>query len=111
LGIAISYALFRQILPRWWAVMASCVLGLSHSYLMISRLAMRENTAVLAEVAAFALLLWGLRRDNELATFLGGVVAGLGFYVSYPSRAAFPIWLALLVGLAVFYRTRFTLSP
>ena len=56
---------------------------------MISRLAMRENTAVLAEVVALALLLWGLRRNHPLATFLGGVVAGLGFYVYYPARATF----------------------
>lgn len=109
IGIALSYALFRQLVPRVWAICAACLLGFSHSYLMISRLAMRENTAVLAEVAALALLLWGLRRDNELATFLGGVVAGLGFYVYYPSRATFPIWVVFLVALAIFYRHRFPL--
>ena len=48
---------------------------------MISRLAMRENTAVLVAVIAFALLLWGLRNNHALATFFGGFVAGLGFYV------------------------------
>src|SRR2546422_8322209 len=41
------------------------LLGLSHSFLMISRLAMRENTSVLMEVTAFALLLRGLRRSEE----------------------------------------------
>lgn len=109
IGIAISYALFRQLMPRGWAICASCLLGLSHSYLMISRLAMRENTAVFAEVAALALLLWGLRHDNELASFAGGIVAGLGFYVYYPSRATFPIWVVFLVALAIFYRARFPL--
>src|SRR6202162_2992416 len=89
--IAASYALFRQLLPRPWAVCASLLMGFSHSYLMISRLAMRENTAVLMEVVALVLLLWGLRRNHELATFAGGVVAGLGFYVYYPSRATFPL--------------------
>ena len=55
LTIAASYALFRQLLPRRWAFFAGCLLGLSHSLLMISRLAMRENTAVLFEVVALAL--------------------------------------------------------
>ena len=107
LTIAAAYALFRQLLPRWWAVFASCVLGVSHSFLIISRLAMRENTAVLAEVLALALLLWGLRRNHPLATFLGGVVAGLGFYVYYPARATLPIWIVFLAALGVIGRRRF----
>ena len=107
LTLAAAYALFRQLLPRWWAVFASCVLGVSHSFLVISRLAMRENTAVLAEVLALALLLWGLRRNHPLATFLGGVVAGLGFYVYYPARATLPIWIVFLAALAVIGRRRF----
>jgi hypothetical protein len=109
LVIAASYALFRQLLPRRWAVFAVLLFGVSHSFFMISRLAMRENTAVLAEVVAFALLLWGLRNKHELATFLGGVAAGLGFYVYYPSRAAFPLWVMFLIGLALLFRQRFPL--
>ena len=109
LVIAAAYALFRQLLPRRWALFASVVLGFSHSLFMISRLAMRENTAVLAEVAALALLLWGLRHEHALATFAGGVVAGLGFYVYFPARATFPLWIAFLVGLALLFRDRFPL--
>jgi 4-amino-4-deoxy-L-arabinose transferase-like glycosyltransferase len=107
LVIAAGYALFRQLLPRRWALFAAFVLGVSHSLFMISRLAMRENTAVLAELVALALLLWGLRRDHALATFAGGVVAGLGFYVYFPARATFPLWIAFLVGAALFFRSRF----
>ena len=107
LTLAVAYALFRQLLPRWWAVFASCVLGVSHSFLIISRLAMRENTAVLAEVVALALLLWGFRRDHPLATFLGGVAAGLGFYVYYPARATFAIWVVFLVLLGAIGRRQF----
>ncbi len=105
--VAVSYALFRQLLPRRWALFAAALVGTSHAFFMISRLAMRENTAVLAEVVAFALLLWGLRNDDELATFLGGAAAGLGFYVYSPSRIAFPLWLFFLVGLAIVFRSRF----
>ena len=52
LTIAAVYALMRQLLPRGWAIFATCIFGVSHSFFMISRLAMRENTAVLVEVVA-----------------------------------------------------------
>ena len=107
LTIGASYLLFRQLLPRGWAVFAACVLGLSHAFFMISRLAMRENTAVLLEVIALALLLWGLRNDHMLSTFLGGFVAGLCFYVYFPARATFPVWVVFLIVLGVLFRSEF----
>jgi hypothetical protein len=107
LTIAACYALFRLLLPRNWAIFATVLVGASHSMFMISRLAMRENTALLALVLALTLLLWGLRENHELATFLGGFVAGLGFYVYSPARVAFPIWVAFLVVLALLNRRRF----
>ncbi len=107
LVIAASYALLRQVLPRSWALVATLIFGTSHAFFMLSRLAMRENTAVLCEVVAFALMLWGLRQNHELATFLGGLAAGLGFYVYFPSRIAFPLWILFLVGLAFLYRSHF----
>jgi hypothetical protein len=109
IAIAASYFLFRQLLPRGWAMFASSLFGLNHAYLLISRLAMRENTAVLAEVVALALLLWGLRRGHLFATFLGGIAAGLGFYVYHPGRAAFVLWVVFLGLLALFYRHQFPL--
>ena len=107
LTIAASYALFRQLLPRGWALFAAGVLGVSHAFLMISRLAMRENTSVLVEVVALALLLWGLRNDHLLATFLGGFVAGLGFYVYQPARITFPLWVVFLLLVGLVFRERF----
>ena len=104
LTIGLSYALFRQLLAVPWAVIASAVLGLNHAFGMISRMAMRENTPVLVEVAALALLLYGLRRRNLFATLLGGAVAGLGYYVHFPGRMIFPLWVLFLVVLAVVYR-------
>jgi hypothetical protein len=109
LVVAASYALFRQLLPRRWAVFAALLLALSHSFLMISRMAMRENTAVLVEVVALALLVWGLRRDHAFATFCGGFVAGLGFYVYHPGRTAFPLWVIFLVAVGVLFRRDFPL--
>ena len=109
LAIAASYALFRQLLPRGWAMFASSLFGLNHAYLLISRLAMRENTAVFVEVVALALLLWGLRRGHLFSTFLGGIAAGLGFYVYHPGRATFVLWAVFLGLLALLYRRRFPL--
>lgn len=108
LTIAACYALFRQLLPRHWAAFATVVVGVGHSMFMISRLAMRENTALLVEVVAFALLLWGLRNQHLLATFWGGVIAGLGFYVYFPSRATFPLWVAFLLAVGLLFRKAFT---
>lgn len=105
--IGCSYLLFRQLLPRRWAVGASVVLGSSHVLLMISRMAMRENTTALIEVLAFALLLRGLRHDDLASTFAGGLVAGFGFYTYFPARTVFPLWLAFLVGLAICFRGQF----
>jgi hypothetical protein len=107
LTIAACYAFLRQLLPRGWAIFGTAIVGVSHSMLMISRLAMRENTAVLIEVVALALLLWGLRNDHLFVTFWGAVVAGLGFYVYFPARATFPLWIAFLVALALVFRREF----
>jgi hypothetical protein len=108
LTVAACYALFRVLqLPRRWAFLAAILVGVNHAMFMISRLAMRENTSVLVLVVALTLLLWGLRESNELATFLGGIVAGLGFYVYYPSRVVFPIWIAFLIAIGLLYKSRF----
>ena len=71
LTIAACYALFRQLLPRGWALFATASSRREPLVFMISRLAMRENTAVLVEVVAFALLLWGLRQRPSLRDVLG----------------------------------------
>ena len=110
LAVAASYALFRQLLPRRWAVVATLVLGLNHSLFMLSRMAMRENTVVLVEVVALALLVRGLRHRALLHSYLGGVVAGLGFYVYFPARAVFVLWLLFLLALALWYRRRFPVA-
>ena len=108
-AIGLSYFLFRQLLPRPWALFAGCLFGLNHAYVMISRLAMRENTGVFIEVVALALLLYGLRRSHPFVTFLGGFAAGLGFYTYHPGRAVFPLWVLFLLLLALLYRSQIPL--
>jgi hypothetical protein len=104
LGIGLSYAFFRQLLPRAWSAFATLLLALNHAFLMISRLAMRENTVVLVEVVALALLLLGFRRDHPFATFCAGVAIGVGFYVHFPGRSIALVAAAFLVSLALWFR-------
>ena len=107
LTVAGCYVLFRLLLPRNWAFLGAVLVGVNHAMVMISRLAMRENTAVFILVLALILLVWGFRHGQELAIFLGGFVAGLGFYVYYPARVVFPIWIVFLIGLGLLYKRRF----
>jgi 4-amino-4-deoxy-L-arabinose transferase-like glycosyltransferase len=104
LTIGVSYGFFRQLLSRPWALVAAAVFGLNHSFLIISRLAMRENTPVLVEMTALTLLLLGLRKNHPFATFAGGVAAGVGFYVYFPARSVVLVWAVFMLLLAVWYR-------
>lgn len=108
--IGVSYALFRQLMPMGWALLGSAVLGLNHTLLMMSRMAMRENLPALVEVAAMALLLLGLRKQHRFATFVGGAVAGLSFYVHPSGRMIFPLWIVFLIVLALAYRRQLGLG-
>lgn len=107
LAVGASYFLFRQLLPRRWALVAMSLLGLSHALLMIGRLAMRESSALLVEVVALALLLRGVKHRAPFLTFLGGAVAGLGYYVYQPARATIALWLIFLAALLLAARGRF----
>jgi len=104
LVISLSYVLFRQILPLGWSLLASALLGLNHSLLIMSRMAMKENLPALVEVVAMTFLLLGLRKRNAFATFIGGAIAALGFYVHYSGRMIFPLWILFLVVVALAYR-------
>ena len=107
LAVFASFFLFRQLLPRRWALVATALLGLSHSLFIIGRLAMRESSSLLMEVVALTLLLRGLRHRAPFPTFLGGAVAGLGYYVYQPARSTIVLWLLFLGVLFLVARDRF----
>lgn len=94
--IALSYLFFIQILPRTAAFCAATLLGANHAFLAISRMAMRENSGLLMEVAAFTLFFIGIKRSSTLLTFLGGAVTGLAFYMYFPGRVTLIIWVLFL---------------
>ena len=72
LTIAACYVLFRLLLPRNWAFLGAVLVGVNHSMFMISRLAMRENTAVFILVLALILPVWGFQHSQEPADLPGG---------------------------------------
>lgn len=111
LSVLFSYFLFRQMLSnRWWALGASFLLGSNHSFLAISRMGIWTHTAIFIEIPALALLFSGFQRRSLRLTFLGGVVAGLSFYVYFAGRFTFVIWFFFLVAAAVLLRRKISFS-
>jgi Dolichyl-phosphate-mannose-protein mannosyltransferase len=102
--IAISYIFFRTALSPFWAVGGAVILGANHALLAVSRMAMRDNSALLLEVAALTVFLIGLQKRSRLFIFVGGAVAGLAFYVYYPSRVTIFILLAALAFIGILFR-------
>ncbi len=102
--ILLGYFLFRTGLSRPLSFVGAVILGSNHSLLAISRMAMRDNTGLLIEVAALTVLLIGLQRKCQFYTFLGGLIAGLSFYVYYPGRITIIAWFAFLAMTALFIR-------
>jgi hypothetical protein len=95
--IVMGYLFLRQSFTPFFAFSGAAILGSNHALLSISRMAMRDNSALLSELMAFTLLLFGLRRESRLFSFLGGALSGLTFYVYYPARITIFIWGLVLV--------------
>jgi 4-amino-4-deoxy-L-arabinose transferase-like glycosyltransferase len=102
--IAAAYAFFRLLLSWQNAVVATVLLGVNHALVAISRMAMRDNSALLVELIALACLCYGMTNRSLRATLLAGLFAGLGFYVYYPGRMVIVLCLLLLVAVLVFLR-------
>ena len=99
LTIAVAYGLFRLSATRLVAFGAALILGVNHSLWMLSRMALWDNSALLLELAALAVLVQSLRMRSPFMAFIGGVVAGLGFYFYIPARVTVALWALLVVCL------------
>ena len=104
--IVLSYGLFRLSAPRSVAFGAALIVGVNHSLWMLSRMALWDNSALLIEVAALAILIQALRSRSALLAFIGGVAAGVGFYFYIPARVTVVLWALLVICLALFFRRR-----
>ncbi|HEY3196511.1 MAG TPA: hypothetical protein VGJ57_00735, partial [Nitrospirales bacterium] len=96
LGLCIiftGYLFFRLFNPRKLAVLSTLLLGSSHVLIAISRMAMRENTCLVVELAGLTLSVLGVRQRDTAKLFAGGAIMGLGVYTYFPARIIAVVWL------------------
>lgn len=105
--IVISYFFFKIIFKEHLAAFAGAlILGSNHALVGISRMAMRDNSALFVELAALTVLLMGLEKRSALVSFLGGLLAGLTWYVYYPARITIFIWFLTIAAIIFSYPRR-----
>jgi len=109
-SIAVFYLLARPLLNQRLALMAALLLGTNHALVAISRMAMRNNSALLVELCGLLFLLTGLKQQRVGWTYVGGAIAGLAFYIYEPARLILMLWLAWLLLMAIANRTRETIT-
>ncbi|HLE03459.1 MAG TPA: glycosyltransferase family 39 protein, partial [Anaerolineales bacterium] len=107
-SIALFYILARPLLSKRMAAAAAILLGTNHALLAISRMAMRNNSALLVELGGLLFLFNGLKHRRASWTYLGGAITGLAFYIYEPARLLLIIWLGWLLAMAIGNRTRET---
>lgn len=98
--ILLSYLFFRLVIPNGKvliALAAAVILGINHSLVAISRLAMRENSALLVEILSLIFLYIGFTKRANLSLYLGGLALGLSMYVYMPGKITLFIWLLFLL--------------
>jgi hypothetical protein len=101
--VACSYAFFRVLNLRWpLAVAATVFVAFNHSLIGINRVVSQTNTGLLMELIALTAVYGGIKRRCPFATYLGGVLTGLCFYVYYSARLTLPICLLFFVLLFCF---------
>lgn len=87
---------------RFIATIATYLVGINHSMIIVSRMALRNHSAVITESFSLAFLLKGWLTECPFLTFLGGIIAGLAWYAYYPSRIAIVLWSAFLAAGVLF---------
>ena len=107
-SIALFYLLVRPLLGKRMAAAAAVLLGTNHALLAISRMAMRNNSALLVELGGLLFLFNGLKHQRASWTYMGGAITGLAFYIYEPARLLLIIWLAWLLLMAIGNLTRET---
>ncbi len=106
--ILFTYLLCRLFLSPPRSLVVTALVGGNHALLAISRMAMRDNSSLLLEVAALYLLLKGFKHRSLFYVFLGGTVSGLTFYTYFAARFTVFVWIAFLIGAGIFFRHQYT---
>ncbi len=95
--IPIAYLLMRQLFSARTAVITAAFLTFHVWFLVFSRIALPAMPAVLCFTGSTWLLIAGVRANRWWAAALGGVLFGLGWYIS----TSFPLYAALVWGALV----------
>jgi hypothetical protein len=85
-GIVALYFFSRLFMPCKYAFLSSILLGSAHTYLAISRMAMRGHESILTVLLGLTLFVIATRRDSLMYLYIAGAMAGLGYYFYYSAR-------------------------
>ena len=108
----ISFFFFRRVFPDTFkATLATLLLATQHTLFALSHHAMLVNSAIFIYITSVFLLFTGLQRRSPFYSFLGGIVAGFGWYVYSPAKIIIFVWLTTLAILALLHRFKIYLSP
>ncbi|MDE2838851.1 MAG: glycosyltransferase family 39 protein [Chloroflexota bacterium] len=105
--IPVAYLLVRQLFSARTAVITAAFLTFHVWFLVFSRVALPAMPAVLCFTGSMWLLIVGVRSKQSWVAGVGGVLFGLGWYVStsFPLYAA-AVWGALVLLLLLREETR-----
>ena len=105
--IPVAYLLMRQLFSARTAIITAAFLTFHVWFLVFSRIAVPAMPAVLCFAGSMWLLIAGYRSNRPWVAGIGGVLFGLGWYVSasFPLYAA-AVWGALLLMLLLRKETR-----
>ena len=105
-SVVAAYVLFRQFMRPLVAVASALILGVNHSMVAYSRMAMWPNSTLLLEIVALIFLARGLQRQSLRSLFVSGIASGLAFYFYFPGRITIAICVFVLIAAWVLDRQR-----
>ena len=99
--IPASYLFFRLFSGRKTSMGAAVILGSSHVFLALSRMAL-SNIAYLFNVISLGLFYLAYKHEDYFYVFLGSLCAGISFYSYFTGRFVFIFWTIFLILIIVF---------
>ena len=90
--VAALYVFYRTGMGPFASACGALIAGFNHSLIAQSRSCYHSTIDVLIETAAYACLIRAFQTTNFWMAFVGGVVAGTGFYFYFPARSIMLIW-------------------
>ncbi len=111
LCVSAAYIFYRALgVGKRLSSGATFLVCTNHALLAISRMVSRNNTSLLIELSALAVLFRALKNRCPFLMHLGGIVAGLSFYTYTPARTTFLNFLLATLLMAFFARKQNSFS-